>query len=487
MKTKIVTKSTKSDFAIFLLTGTSDLNGFKTLEETVKKEILKGIKVDGWKFEEGKTKLFSFYDKEIKQGVVASLGKPKELTYEKIRKITASAIKKGVDFKPAKVSIFIPEIKGFDSGETVKSAVEGAVLASYLFDRHKTKKGDKISELFINTQSNTKKITEAVKEGTILAECTNIARDLVNEPSNVIYPETLAKEAVKLSKKYGFSAEIFEEKEIEKLKMESFLAVARAAEKRPRLIVLKYKGDPSSKEVTALVGKGLTYDTGGLALKPATGMVTMKCDMGGSAAVIGAISAIAAMKLKVNVISVVAACENSIGGNAYRNGDIIGSMAGKTIEVLNTDAEGRLTLIDAVTYSIRKLKATKIVDIATLTGAVMVALGNSVTGVVSNNDKFFKQLEKASENSGEQVWRLPNYPEYSEMLKSEIADLRNIGKNRLAGTITAGLFVGEFVENKPWLHLDIAGTAWRDAPESYNHTGGTGAGVRLLYHLMKNH
>jgi len=285
----------------------------------------------------------------------------------------------------------------------------GAKLASYLFDRHKTKKGDKISELFINTQSNTKKITEAVKEGATLAECTNIARDLVNEPSNVIYPETLAKEAVKFSKKYGFSAEIFEEKEIEKLKMNAFLAVARAAEKRPRLIVLKYMGDPSSKEITALIGKGLTYDTGGLALKPATGMVTMKCDMGGSAAVIGAISAMKGTICQVKSPG----CLNLIGGNAYRNGDIIGSMAGKNIEVLNTDAEGRLTLIDAVTYAIRKQKATKIVDIATLTGAVMVALGNSVTGVVSNNDKFFKQLEKASRSSGEQVWRLPNYPEYT--------------------------------------------------------------------------
>jgi leucyl aminopeptidase len=483
MKVRILRKSTKCDAAILMLSDIKQLEKFRTLDAGVKKVVEKAVKEDKWNFDAGEMKFLRIFGENISNLILFGLGRPKDLSYEKIRKLTAKAYK-AVSGKPAKLAVFIPEMRGKKYPETVRSVVEGLMLTDYSFDNYKKSKGG-IKELLLNTFTATADIQEAVREAQTLAECTNIARDLVNEPANVMFPEKLAEESVKLGKKYGFEAKIIDEKGIEKLGMEAYLAVARAAEKRPRLIVLKYMGDPKNKEITGLVGKGLTYDTGGLALKPATGMVGMKCDMGGSAAVIGAISAIAAMKLKVNVITIIAACENSIGGNAYRNGDIINSMAGKTIEVLNTDAEGRLTLIDAVTYAIREQKVTRVVDVATLTGAVLVALGNSTTGVVSNDDKFFKELEKASEASGEQVWRLPHYEEYSDMLKSHIADLRNIGKARMAGTITAGLFIKEFVEDKPWLHLDIAGTAWRDGAESYNAIGGTGAGVRLLYELVK--
>jgi len=485
MKVRIIKKSTKCDVAIIMLSDIKHLEKFKTLDANIKKTVTKAIKDDKWKFAAGESKLFRFLDGNIKHVLVFGLGKSIDLDMEKIRKLAAIANKKASELKPGKLSVFIPELSGKDYPSIVRSVVEGLMLSDYSFDKYKEKKSKGLNEIMLNTVLSGAPVIHAVKEAQTLVECTNIARDLINEPANVMYPEQLAEEAVKLGEKYGFETKIIKEKEIEKLKMNAYLAVAKAAEKRPRLIVLKYMGDPKNKEITGLVGKGLTYDTGGLALKPATGMVAMKCDMGGSASVIGAMSAIAAMKLKANVITVVAACENSIGGNAYRNGDIINSMAEKTIEVLNTDAEGRLTLVDAVTYAIRKQKVTRIVDVATLTGAVLVALGNSTTGVVSNNDKFFKELEKASENSGEQVWRLPHFQEYSDMLKSHIADLKNIGNNRMAGTITAGLFIKEFVEDKPWIHLDIAGTAWRDSPESYNAIGGTGAGVRLLYELVK--
>jgi len=485
MKTAIAKKSTKSDAAVILISSPADLLKFKTIGDDLRNNVLKMLKKNNIKFDDKTERTFSFNDDDTSNGVWVTLGKTKDITFEKIRKAAASATKKLSEFKPSTVSLFIPEIKGLDYAQTVKAAVEGAILADYSFDRHISKKPNKIKSLSINTNSYSKKINDAVNEALTLAECTNIARDLVNEPANVIYPETLAAQAVELSKKYGFTAEIFDEFEIAKLKMEAFLSVARAAEKRPKLIVLKHFGNQKSKEITALVGKGLTYDSGGLALKPASGMVAMKCDMGGAAAVIGAVCAISAMKLKVNVVAVIAACENSIGGNAYRNGDIISSMAGKTIEVLNTDAEGRLTLADAVTYAVRIQKASKVIDIATLTGAVLIALGDTTIGVVSNNDRFYCELEKASQISGEQVWRLPSFPEYSEMLRSRIADLKNIGKDRLAGTITGGLFVGEFVEGKPWLHLDIAGTSWRGSPKDYDPAGGTGSGVRLLYHLFK--
>ena len=267
--------------------------------------------------------------------------------------------------------------------------------------------------------------------------------------------------------------------------MHAFLEVARGSENPPRLIVMKYNGDSENKEdIIGLVGKGLTYDSGGLSIKSTAGMVTMKSDMGGAAAVIGAMSAITKLKAKANVVAVVATCENMISGKCYRPGDIINSMGGKTIEVLNTDAEGRLTLIDAVNYIIEKEHATKVVDIATLTGAVISALGITATGVVANNDFFYNRLEQASKICDEKVWRLPAFDEYKELIKSDIADLKNIGGPK-AGTITAGLFIGEFVGEKPWLHLDIAGTSWSEKDSSYESKGGTGCGARLLYHLIK--
>ena len=307
----------------------------------------------------------------------------------------------------------------------------------------------------------------------------------MNEPANIIYPETLAKEVESIGKESGFEVEVFGEEEIKSLGMEAFLTVGMGSDKKPKLIVMRYMGDKDSEEITGLVGKGLTYDTGGYSLKPNDSMKDMKSDMGGAAAVIGTISALAKNKVKQNVIAVVAACENAISGGSYKPGDIIGSMAGKTIEVLNTDAEGRLTLADAVTYIVRKEKVTKVIDVATLTGAALVALGETTTAVVSNDDEFYDKLVKASEKTGEHFWRLPGYDEYKKMIKSDVADLKNVG-GRLAGTITAGLFVGEFVEDKPWLHLDIAGTAWTATPVSeYVVKGATGAPVRTLYYLVK--
>jgi leucyl aminopeptidase len=249
---------------------------------------------------------------------------------------------------------------------------------------------------------------------------------------------------------------------------------------------MRYFGDTSNKDsILGLVGKGLTYDSGGYSLKPTDSMVNMKNDMGGSAAVIGAMCAVSAMKLKVNVVAVVATCENMISGAAYKPGDIIGSMAGKTIEIMNTDAEGRLTLADAVHYIIEKEKASRIIDIATLTGAALVGLGTTTTAVITNNDEFYSELKNASDISGEKVWQLPSSDEYKKLIKSDVADLKNTG-GRWAGTITAGLFIGEFVKNKPWLHLDIAGTAWSDADKDYITKGGTGVGVRTLYYMAKN-
>ncbi len=320
--------------------------------------------------------------------------------------------------------------------------------------------------------------TEAVLEGVFLA------RDLVNERAINMYPELLANTAKDNLKGLEVEVEIFGKSEIEKLDMKAFLAVSEGSNKEPKFIVMTYNGDPDSKEKLALVGKGLTYDSGGYSLKPSASMETMYTDMAGSAAVIGAMKSIAKSKLKRNVVAIVAACENLISSGAYKPGDIIGSMSGKTIEVLNTDAEGRLTLADALWYAATVVKADKIVDLATLTGACVVALGNVTTGAVTNNEDLMSEVKEASELAGEPIWELPNNEDYKELYKGTFSDLKNTA-GRGAGTITAGLFLGEFVNDVPWVHLDIAGTSYLDKAAGYLPQGATGVHVKTLFNLVK--
>jgi leucyl aminopeptidase len=420
--------------------------------------------------------------------VFVGLGKEAEINGEKIRIALAKALKKARELKAKKIFVELITTDKLCSGTVTKAMVEGLSFAEYKFDKYKTDKKEKTAiEISISAAADKIEAAEEyINEAKVIVETTLLARDLVNEPANVLYPETLAEAAVEYGKTYGFEVEVLDEIQIDELKMDAFLSVAEGSVNPPRFIIMRYFGDEENKEdILGLVGKGLTYDSGGYSLKPTDSMVTMKCDMGGAAAVIGAMSAIAKTKLKINVVAVVAACENMISGGAYKPGDIIGSMAGKTIEIMNTDAEGRLTLVDAVHYIIEKEKALKVIDLATLTGAALVALGVTTTAVVTNNEEFYGELQRASEKSGEKVWQLPGFEDYKKLIRSDVADLKNTG-GRFAGTITAGLFIGEFVQNKPWLHLDIAGTAWTDSEKDYYSKGGTGTGVRILYYLAKN-
>lgn len=376
------------------------------------------------------------------------------------------------------------EVVVIGNGVSESLIAQGLNYSTYSFNKYKTKKKeDEEEKCIFNIYSKNEK---SIKEGIVLSEAVMLTRDLINEPANVMYPESLSDEIIKLGSKYGFEVEVFDESKIIELKMDAFLAVGKAAEKRPKFIIMRHLGNPNNpKDIYGLVGKGLTYDTGGLSLKPSTGMKDMKTDMGGAGTVVGVMCALSEMKIEKNIVTVIAACENSIGGNAYRPGDIINSMAGKTIEIDNTDAEGRLTLADAVYYIINNEKVKEVIDVATLTGAVLVALGTSTTGVLSNNDEMYKQLEESSRNVGERVWRLPNFPEYKELYKSKIADLKNTG-GRYAGSITAGMFIGEFVGDTPWMHLDIAGTSATSTPYGYYVNGATGQGVRTLYNYYVN-
>lgn len=421
--------------------------------------------------------------------IFIGLGKENELTSETIRIALSKAIKKSRELKAKKLYVSFIDSEKLCFGAIVKSMVEGLSFGDYKFDKYKSDKKEKTNFDVCIGDIDDKRFTEAeeyINEANTLAEITLLARDLVNEPANVLYPESLAAAVEGYGKKYEFQVEVFDELKIDELDMKAFLAVTQGSDSAPRFIVMRYFGDQNNKsEILGLVGKGLTYDTGGYSLKSNEGMVTMKSDMGGAAAVIGAISAIAKRKLKINVVAVVAACENILSSTAYKPGDIIGSMAGKTIEVLNTDAEGRLTLVDAVHYIITKENASKVIDVATLTGAVLTALGTTTTAAITNNEEFYKDLENASKESDEKVWMLPAFDDYKRLIESDIADLKNIG-GKLAGTITAGLFIREFAQDKPWIHLDIAGTAWTDNERNYYSKGGTGVGVRTLYYLAKN-
>ena len=326
---------------------------------------------------------------------------------------------------------------------------------------------------------------ERVTELKALVSSVYLGRELVNERANVMTPTELAEVARLVGEESDIEVEIFETEAIQELGMEAFLNVARGSDEEPRLIVMRYRGRPQSDKILALVGKGMMYDSGGYALKTTQGMFSMFGDMAGSAAVISAIRALAETKAEVNVTVIVAACENMVSGRAFRNGDIIGSMSGKTIEIFSTDAEGRLTLADAVTYAWQKEKADYIVDIATLTGAVVAALGSLMSGALSDDEELWSALEEASATSGDLVWRLPFHEEYAELNKSDRADIRNSAAGRGAGTITAGHFVRAFTGKTPFLHLDIAGTSYSDSAADRKPKGASGVGVELLYNLSK--
>lgn len=417
--------------------------------------------------------------------MLIGLGKKDELNSDILRKSVGKGYKELKKKKVSSIGIYLKDVKeGLKCNYAIaRNVAEAIVMADYKFDHYKTDNKDELLKevtLLFNDINND--FEKGFNEGISLGENNILARRLVNEPANILTPKELAKRVVEFGKEKEFEVEIYDLEKIQELNMEAYLSVARGSEEQPKFIVMRYNGNPGG-ETLGLVGKGLTYDSGGLSIKPTKGMVTMKGDMGGAAAVIGAMTAIADNKLKVNVIAVVAACENMISGKSYKPGDIINSMGGKTIFIGNTDAEGRLTLIDAMHYIVTHEKVDKVVDIATLTGAAIHCLGYEATVGIGNNDEFFASIEKSFNKAGEKIWRMPIFEEYKELLKHPEADLTNIADS--PGTITAGMFIGEFAKDIPWIHLDIAGTSGSKKEKEYISKGGTGVGVRSLYYLAK--
>jgi len=416
---------------------------------------------------------------------VLGLGKKQELNINKVRGAVAEACRylrgKGV---MSAASVIIGEgINKIKNEDAIQAMTEGAVLGLYTFRRYITKKEDnfgEIKELTIAGKAK-KPVEQAIARGKIIAEAANYARDMVNEPGNYMTPTRMAENARQLAKKYGLKVEIFDKDKMKELGMGGLLGVSQGSQQPPKFIILSYNGRASKEIDLALVGKGITFDSGGISIKPSENMADMKGDMAGGAAVLATLSALAQLKPAINVTAFVPATENMPSGTALKPGDVIKAMNGKTIEVLNTDAEGRLILADALSYAV-KSKAKAIVDIATLTGACQIALGKITTGAFTNNQPLLDKVIAASKEVGEFAWQLPMFEEYKEFIKSDIADIKNTG-NRYGGAITAAKFLEEFVDKTPWVHLDLTGPD-TDKEKDYQVKGATGAPVRTLVNLV---
>jgi len=416
--------------------------------------------------------------------ILAGCGKLDELKAATVRKAAGAALRlaKGKT-KTAAVAVTGAQ----QTPELIAAATSGAILAEFEPEQHKTnedKTDKRIDSCAVAVPGATPGLETAFHHARVIAESQNFTRELVNEPGNLLPPLELAARAQAMAQEAGLECEILDRDRMAQLGMGSLLGVAQGSAFPPALIILRYKpaSGSTSGDHFGIVGKGVTFDTGGVSIKPSEGMEKMKYDMAGGAAAIGAMRAIAQLKPRVPVTALIPAVENHVGGRAQRPGDIVKSLNGKTVEVLNTDAEGRLILIDAITYAQRHLGVTHMIDAATLTGSIVVALGHVHIGAFSNNDEWYERVRAASQSAAESMWRMPLDDDYKKQLESPFADLQNIG-TRWGGSITAAYFLKEFAEPTPWVHLDIAGTAWLDDGKPWMAKGPTGVCVRTFVEL----
>jgi len=421
--------------------------------------------------------------------LLVGLGKREKTTAETIRRASATAVKEAQKLKVAAVTVGVNGDLSLEPEAAAQAFAEGTELGAYRFWRYRTGLTDeqtfKVERATLFTQSD-EKTRLGITTGQAIARGVNFARDLVNGPGYAMHPPALGDEAVKLGQRVGLKVTVLDMPQLIEQGFGGILAVGKGSEHEPRFIIMEYGEAKKGIPTLCLVGKGLTFDSGGLSLKPPEAMETMKSDMGGAATVFGAMQVAAELKLPLHLVGLVSAAENMPSSNAYRPGDIVKTLSGKTIEVLNTDAEGRIILSDALFYA-QRYQPDAIVEFSTLTGAIIIALGSHATGMMGTDQALMDRLSKAGEISGERVWQFPLWEEYHQMVKSEIADLKNIA-GRPAGSITAGAFLAAFVGDYPFAHLDIAGTAWADRPvKPYDTLGGTGVGVRLLAEFLREY
>ena len=418
---------------------------------------------------------------KAKRILLVGLGK---LTLPEVRKAAGAAVRFAKPRKLRELTMAIPE--GLDPAAAARALVEGAYIGDFDPDTYRSDRKDQSIDQ-LNIVGSGAAVEASLREGVILGEAQNFTRTLVNEPGNVMTPTVLGQKAAEMCRQYGLKCEVYGADKLKELKMGAFWGVTKGSEEPPALIVMTYEpAKAPATPVLGLVGKGITFDTGGISIKSADGMEKMKYDMAGGATMIGAMQAIAQLKPAVKVIGIVCAAENMPSGSAMKPGDIQIAMSGKSIEIINTDAEGRLVLADGLAYA-RQLGATHLIDAATLTGACVVALGTINAGAFSNNDETYRHFTDALEFSGERFWRLPVEDEYKEQIKSNIADIQNTGGSRWGGAITAAMFLKEFVEDTPWIHLDIAGVAWTEEAKPWIAKGPSGIPVRSITEWVRSY
>lgn len=428
---------------------------------------------------------------KLSEIILFGLGQEKDITLLTLEELGAKitcALEKCRD-ESAVVHFPALAVRGLDEDTATAHIAYGAFLRTWKFDKYRTKKKEE-SKKYLKTLGFMTKLPKAAKEafGPLgqIAEGVFLTRHVVSEPPNVIYPESLAKVAKEL-KSLGVEVEVFDESQMKKLGMNALLGVGQGSIRESQLVVLSWNGGPKGKAPLAIVGKGVTFDTGGISIKPSQDMDDMKYDMAGSGVVLGLMRALAGRKARANVVGVMGLVENMPSGSAQRPGDIVMSMSGQTIEILNTDAEGRLVLADALWYTQSRFKPEAIVDLATLTGAIVVALGHEHAGLFSNDDTLAVRLREAGDATGEKLWRLPLAEAYDKDIDSLVADVKNLGSGRGASSITAAQFLQRFVNDVPWAHLDIAGTAWDKKGRPLSVKGATAFGVRLLNQWIQTH
>ena len=438
--------------------------------------ITQGIDMKDIKGKKGESHFFYGAGKLI---LVLGLGRKDKIDPSSIRIAAGAAARASISRKVGSVAV-----ECFCSGlESCQPMGEGLVLGSYQFLDYKTKDDENFE---LDSASVIGCDSDEISKGTEIGKAVCFSRDLSNHPGNVTTPTRLADAAREISDQAGMELTIFDRKEFTEMGMGGLAGVAQGTDEPPKFIILEYYGADKDERPKVLVGKGLTFDAGGISIKPASKMDEMKYDMCGSATVLGVFKAIAALRPKINVVGIVPSTENLVGAKAYKPGDILTAYNGKTIEVLNTDAEGRLILADGLSYASKHYEPEFILDFATLTGAVLVALGHIATGIMGTDGDLINRVKRSSENVGERVWEFPLWPEYCKQIRSDIADVKNIGASRQAGTIAGGAFLKEFVgENIPWVHFDIAGTAWGVKPDPCNPKGSaTGVAIRLVLDLL---
>lgn len=416
--------------------------------------------------------------------IISSYGSSDSTDAESIRNAASAAFKLSAKLKRSSLVLAIPEIKGMTIDTTIASSVEGILLSDYSFSKYFFKKEKPFSpaELTVVTGSTSAKHT--IDRISTICENVLLCRDLVNDTSDASNPENMAKLSVKYARKLGIKSTVFNRSKIEKLGMGLLTAVGRGSSSGPFLVTLSYSGNPGSSESTAIIGKGITFDSGGLNLKSSGHIEDMRSDMAGAAAVLCAMKTAAELKLKVNIHAVMPLTENMIGNSSYRPGDVFRAYNGTTVEIANTDAEGRLILADAVSYTARKLKPKRIIELSTLTGACITAFGEIYAASITSGGQIDTLIADASSSTGEKTWKMPSDPEFDEDMKSDIADLRNVNPERKAGTIFGGSFIKTFAEDIPFAHIDIAGTSWFSKERGYRPKYATGYGVRLLVNIL---